>query len=330
MNNFDFISDSPRSYIFQKGSNKINLGGIFTLIYLIILISIFIGYIYDYISYEKYEYNYFNKYFLNEDQIKEKKKDPEYNPPINFSFEIKNKQNELLNGNFTLFVGDNDDTRNHKEIKMGEIINKKDDEFFIAVFYSCKGENCTDSDTYEDFLYEDFNFTLSYDSKIIDFESPNSPVISKKFTFTIPFIIDNYIIVMPIWTVYNYEEQKGIFSRLFNYLSHSKNNWTYGDIEDYNFHDYSRSKENKIQYDNKTDTNNKPILFIRIVNPLERIQLFKRKSLSLMDYFANIAALGTTIFNILCKAFGILYSQNFDNYKIVENILSKEIKKPKE
>ena len=49
-----------------------------------------------------------------------------------------------------------------------------------------------------------------------------------------------------------------------------------------------------------------------------------------MDYLANIATLGTTIFNILCKVFGLRYSQNFDNYKIVENILSKETKKPKE
>ena len=147
----------------------------------------------------------------------------------------------------------------------------------VGVFYSCKGENCFDSDTYEDFLFEDLNFTISYDSKIIDFESPNSPVISKKFTFTIPFIIDNFIIVIPIWTVYNYEEQKGIFSRLFNYLSHSKNNWTYGYIEDYKFIDYSRSKDNKIEYDNKTDTSNKPVLIIRIINPLERIHLYKRK-----------------------------------------------------
>ena len=44
---------------------------------------------------------------------------------------------------------------------------------------------------------------------------------------------------------------------------------------------------------------------------------------------ANIAALGTTIFNGLFKIFGLLYSKNFDNYKIIENILIKETKKVK-
>ena len=39
--------------------------------------------------------------------------------------------------------------------------------------------------------------------------------------------------------------------------------------------------------------------------------------------------MGTTIFNIICKTFGLIYSSNFDNYKIIENILSKEAKKVK-
>ena len=44
---------------------------------------------------------------------------------------------------------------------------------------------------------------------------------------------------------------------------------------------------------------------------------------------SNVAALGTTIYNILCKAFEILYSQHFDNYKIIEKILTKESKDEK-
>ena len=72
MNVIDIISNSPKIYIFQKSSNKTNLGGVFTLIYFLFLSGIFIGYLYDYYVYEKYEYNFFYKYFSDE-QIKEKK-----------------------------------------------------------------------------------------------------------------------------------------------------------------------------------------------------------------------------------------------------------------
>ena len=44
MNALDFISDSPRTYIFQKRANKTNLGGILTLFYLIILLLISVTY----------------------------------------------------------------------------------------------------------------------------------------------------------------------------------------------------------------------------------------------------------------------------------------------
>ena len=42
-----------------------------------------------------------------------------------------------------------------------------------------------------------------------------------------------------------------------------------------------------------------------------------------MDYAANIASLCATIYSIMSKAFGFIYSRNVDSYKIVENILSK-------
>ena len=55
MNALDFISDSPKVCIFQKSSNKTNLGGILTLIYLIILVLIIIAYLYNFFTYAKYE-----------------------------------------------------------------------------------------------------------------------------------------------------------------------------------------------------------------------------------------------------------------------------------
>ena len=68
MNALDFINDSPRVYIFQKSSNKTNLGGILTLLYLIILALITFVYLYDYFEnyYNKFEVNYFYNQFKDE------------------------------------------------------------------------------------------------------------------------------------------------------------------------------------------------------------------------------------------------------------------------
>ena len=74
MNPIDLISTSPRTFIFQKKSNKTNLGGILTLIYLIFLIILFVLYFFDYSVYEKYEYHDFYKFFENDTQIMTKKK----------------------------------------------------------------------------------------------------------------------------------------------------------------------------------------------------------------------------------------------------------------
>ena len=110
-------------------------------------------------------------------------------------------------------------------------------------------------------------------------------------------------------------------------MSDSRSNWTFGQIENFELEDDSYNENNKAIYDNETDTEYKFICFMYNINILDGIRLYKRKAITLMDYLANIAALGTSVFNLLTKIFGTLYSKNFDNYKIVENILSKEIKK---
>ena len=48
MHRLDFLSGAPKTFIFEKSSNKTNLGGVFTLIYLIIVLIISLAYIVDY------------------------------------------------------------------------------------------------------------------------------------------------------------------------------------------------------------------------------------------------------------------------------------------
>ena len=72
----------------------------------------------------------------------------------------------------------------------------------------------------------------------------------------------------------------------------------------------------------------KPIFFLSINNDLPGKTVLYGIKKSFLNYLANIAALGTSLFNIICKVFGLIYSKNFDNYKKIENLLSKDSKKP--
>ena len=54
MYKLDILSKAPNNFIFEKESNKTNLGRVITLIYLIIIIIITIVYICDYSINDKY------------------------------------------------------------------------------------------------------------------------------------------------------------------------------------------------------------------------------------------------------------------------------------
>ena len=134
--------------------------------------------------------------------------------------------------------------------------------------------------------------------------------------------------MFPRWEAYNYEEMKGIISRTYDSLIRQQNNSYY----------FGRFEEVSTRYIPNggilycLDDENpcfKNVLVFKIINLFEGVNLYKRKKISIWDYLANIAALGTTLFNGLCKIFSLLYSKNFDSYKIIDNILSKNTKKEK-
>ena len=48
---------------------------------------------------------------------------------------------------------------------------------------------------------------------------------------------------------------------------------------------------------------------------------YVRKSKSFMETIANICSVNSTIYNILKLVYTFIYSINFDNYKIIQNLL---------
>ena len=90
MHSLDFFSEAPRNIIFQKDSNKTNLGGVFFIIYIIIMFFISLYYILDYTMNDKYEIEcttYYNGQLDPHEEI-ELNDDQELNPVLDFYIEM--------------------------------------------------------------------------------------------------------------------------------------------------------------------------------------------------------------------------------------------------
>ena len=53
---------------------------------------------------------------------------------------------------------------------------------------------------------------------------------------------------------------------------------------------------------------------------------YTRKKVSVLDILANIASLSSTALNLMRLVYRILYAENYNNFKIIENILTKKLK----
>jgi len=53
---------------------------------------------------------------------------------------------------------------------------------------------------------------------------------------------------------------------------------------------------------------------------------YKRKKVGILNIIANVFALSATIRNSFKLVFSFVYSKNFDNYKIIDNIISNKMK----
>ena len=93
------------------------------------------------------------------------------------------------------------------------------------------------------------------------------------------------------WGIYNYEEEKGIWSKIYDKIFHKENNYNFGLIESSQV--YSLPSSPYLIMFNQTIF--KALMINQMFNRLNGIHQYKRKAKSIWDSLANIAALGTTI-----------------------------------
>jgi hypothetical protein len=313
----DFLSNSPKYFIFEKDSNKTTFGGVLTIIYLIALLIIAFIFIYNYETNNKYiiTYGHYQRSVSYEER-EHLSNDPKYNLTLEFIFKLEDLQNITLSDNFIIL-----DYQNGKIIERNKPIEYKVSDLYIAVLYKCQDQNCSPQP--EDIKQFPLNLAHYFivESTYFNYDllDKNEPIIKKDgeyqgsmflFNLFTGHLIDNF------WQVIKVTEEKGIIESLFG-LEEKTNiggNFYKNDV-------YCISND-PAQFPG-LDGLYRPLLIFNGYNEFTDYIEYKRKRISIFDIIANIFSLALALFNGFTFAFKFLYSNNFDNYKIIDKILSK-------
>ena len=329
MRKLDFISRSPQLSIFRESSNKNNLGGVLFLIFIIILILLSIVNISDFVMSERYKFTYtciketYDENYLSESNLERYQKLEE---DLDFKFSLaKDYSNRPLNSpNFEIKFLNQEPPL---DIEINKTITRKTNKFQLVVVYKC--DNALDPNKCElreeDKINKDYGrsyfLNMYYKGYKLTHQDPKSPIKkSDQYMKRQIEFLENTNIVYLNWGLIEYEEEKGIFGKSFDRIR-KKSNIYYGadfkSVETFT-DDGHVSRIMGEHY--------RVLLLLEIYPDWSQYERYTRKENGILDVFANICALSSTVLNLITLAYGVLYSKNYDNYKIVENILSKKMR----
>ena len=355
----DFISIAPHLSIFKSGANKTNLGGTLFLIYGILLILLSVIYLNDYLTKEKYSYNY--TYVKNNTKLPEEAefmsenifdfkffltKDDYYvdRNYLSNNFLIMDldrlgsisykKQNERDPEDGFLYINTSETSKEEYIIKQESKYQRKINDFKLGVLYRCNGSNeedCTIRDE-DKIQFNSYFLHFGYRGFAFDHQNPENPIplLEENWYYVrrIQFLENTNIIYLN-WKLVEYEETQTAFTKIFyNIINKKQTHWggELDSVETYTDDGHVKhlpSKEWKI----KDEKGNLFIMLLLLENHfLTDYDKYTRTQKSFIDVISNICALASTVFNLMGLAYGFLYSQNYDNYKIIENILTEKLR----
>ena len=336
MKKLDFLSEFPRTFIFEKKVNKTNFGGILFLIYVIIMIIISLSYILDFYLNDKFEIEYSSiNPQASSSQRKELDANPDYNPTMQFKLFVSGK---ILNDNFKIIIFKNNEKGEIEDMILEEhfllgkslslTFNSSVSNLKIRLVYFCENdESCRiNEEKYGINENTSFFFTFITIFPKIDGQNPEKPIFNDKnnIMFEIKLTqssFKNYKLSTFKWKVIKYIEKKGL-SRIFDKLLGRKNEYFTGYYS-------SENLEKLDSFINEGEGNYyKFLMGINIDNPHDFYDEYKRKRITELDVLSTISALFSPIKLIFSFIYGF-YSSNFNNYKIIENILNPNFKSNK-
>ena len=325
MHSFDFLSDSPKYFIFQKDSNKTNLGGVLFVLYMIVTIIIVTFYMFDYFydikNNQKYEINASTIEEVisinNEEEFNAFNAESETNPKLSFKIELYDYNGEVLSDNFVIVPW-----RSDVHIKRNETFECKVSDLIFSIMYKCPDDDCN----LEEKDRTRFNYwvSISFTSFDLNHQSDGPPLIINKdrmFKEEYPFYFKNSIIRYLNWEIIKYNDENKGFMRLYDMIT-KKNKIYWGGYIGSTY--YYPLDDSFIGYD-YDKTAYRFLQRIVLQNGQDKYREYRRTKKSFIDVLANILALFSSFFGITAHTFAFLYSKNFDNYKIVEKILNDRI-----
>ena len=318
LSKFDWLSFPPTLYFLQKRTNKNAFGGILFIIYNIIMICITTIYMLNFFINDKYDIRY-SLYKNYTDNIEKNNKNENLNPHLNFTFDIKrisqNLEVQKNDSEFMIF------DFNNFNIREKTIISNTPSYMNFYIAYPCSNRS-----TLEEYAKSNDNdivyiLNMTYSGYKIDHQSEDSPlernrdkyIFYKEFYFT----FNKTTIFNVNWEVITYKEERGIFG-LFDKLTDKKYEFSGIDIS-YIEHFYT---EKNIELD-RSPLKYIVLAVINMRNIHDQNIEYKRIKRSLLDVLANIGALYSTFFSVFSFVFRY-YSRNFDNFKIIKEILSNQ------
>ena len=174
MKKFDFLSQSPKTYIFERISNKTIFGAFLTIIYLLIMIFISIYYIYNYIIGDKYEYFYSYRE-LPEEQKKKVFSGFDTNPLIQIKLDAINELDWNISKNlkFIIYQKNEEEKTIYRDV-WTEI--KIPDYIIIDLYYSSNNKKNFNIEEIKDIEFGDnFDVNLTYETFYLDHQNPRCP-----------------------------------------------------------------------------------------------------------------------------------------------------------
>ena len=165
----------------------------------------------------------------------------------------------------------------------------------------------------------------------LEHQNPEKPIYPNDYYFCENLnFFENTNIIDIEWKLIEYEEKKGIFSKTFDDITGTSNIFWGSEIDLVStFTDDGHMRAIPSNYLKiKDQDGNHFIVLLFLLNHFNYDNdhyKYTRKEKSFLDVLSNISALGSTILSLLSLAHEFLYSQNYDNYKIIENILIKKL-----
>ena len=318
MRKIDFLSQSPRTYIFGRITNKTIFGGIIFMLYLFMMIFISIYYIYNYIIGDKYEYFYSYRE-LSQEQKKKAFAGLETNPPISIKLDAFNELDWNISDSLKFIY--------YSKHSNEQIIYRDEwteihipDYIVIDLYYSSQNISDFKADDIKDIEFgEYFDVNFTYKTFYLDHQNPKCPFKSIFLSKYLRFNFERNFILYINWEFTKYSEKNDIFKIFSNYL---RRPIKYLDGS-FSINEFIDEKNNNIYKDIIIDGEiHKYLGSFVIYNSKNTIHEYQRQKKEWLTVLANIFALGSTFYNLFSKIFYLFYSKNYDNYKIIKKILS--------